>query len=83
MNATSDARRDYLMHRNPHRKTKGKPFDADAPDACPSEVPADGPERVSYKLPDLRKGDPSADDPLKGIAWPERRELIYSDPNQP
>ena len=71
------------MHTNPHRKTKGKPFDVDAPDASSSELPADGLERVSYRMPDLRKGDPSADDPLEGIAWPERRELIYGGPNQP
>ena len=71
------------MHTDPHPKIQGKPLDAHTPDASPSELPDGELERVSYKLPDLRKGDPSADDPLEGIAWPERRDLIYGDPNQP
>ena len=70
------------MHTNSYRKTKGKPLDADAPDVSPSELPADRLERGSYRLPDLREGDPNAVDPLQGIAWPELRELIYGDPNQ-
>lgn len=32
-----------------------------------------------YSLPDLRRGDPDAPDPLANYAWPELRELIYGD----
>ena len=33
-----------------------------------------------HVLPDLRVGDPAADDPLEQYSWPELRELIYGDP---
>ena len=34
----------------------------------------------TYSLPDLRRGDPAAPDPLARYSWPELRELIYGDP---
>lgn len=33
----------------------------------------------TYSLPDVRRGDPGAPDPLAGYTWPELRELIYRD----
>ena len=33
----------------------------------------------TYQLPDLRVGDPDAEDPLERYSWPELRELIYND----
>ncbi len=32
-----------------------------------------------YSLPDLRRGDAGAPDPLARYSWPELRELIYGD----
>ena len=35
---------------------------------------------TTYSLPDLRRGDADAPDPLGRYSWPELRELIYSEP---
>lgn len=32
-----------------------------------------------YRLPDLRVGNPTVDDPLERYAWPELRDTIYDD----
>ena len=33
----------------------------------------------AYHLPNLRRGNPDAPDPLARHSWPELRELIYGD----
>ena len=35
------------------------------------------PESREYRLPDLSRGDPSADDPLAEYSWKELSEMIY------
>ena len=42
--------------------------------ARPASTPAN-----TYCLPNLRRGDPDAPDPLARHSWPELRELIYGD----
>ena len=37
---------------------------------------------TKYSLPDLRRGDADAPDPLARYSWPELRELIYGDPGK-
>ena len=39
-----------------------------------------GADAKRYALPDVRRGDPDASDPLARYSWPELRELIYGDP---
>ena len=41
-----------------------------------SSVPR-SPKSGEYRLPDLSRGDPSAEDPLSSYSWPDLRELIY------
>ena len=36
------------------------------------------PSHLPYRLPDLRVGNPAADDPLERFPWPELRETIYT-----
>ena len=38
------------------------------------------PPHPPYRLPDLRIGDPAADDPLERFSWPELRETTYTAP---
>lgn len=35
------------------------------------------PKSEEPRLPDLSRGDPSAEDPLSSYSWPDLRELIY------
>ena len=77
-----DAHSDFLMHTKPQHKAKGRSFELGTEGASPSELAAVEVVRGSYRLPDLRKGDPGADNPLDGFAWPELRDLIYDRPCQ-
>lgn len=47
-------------------------------------LPTERPPAEPYTWPDLSVGDPGAPDPLRGMAWPELRTLIYDpDPATP
>lgn len=58
---------------------------APAETPLPTEPAAtDRPPAEPYAWPDLSVGDPGAPDPLRGMAWPELRTLIYDpDPATP
>ena len=64
------------------RRETGRPLRALVEDGL-RRVLQPSPPRPRYALPDLRAGDPGAEDPLERYSWPELRELIYGDPGKP
>ena len=77
MKTTLDIHDELLEQAKRHAKATGRPLRAVVEEGlrtvlAASSVPS------AYTLPDLRVGDPDAQDPLERYSWPELRELIYS-----
>ena len=79
MKTTLDIHDQLLSRAKHHAKSTGRPLRAVVEDGL-RRVLSDVPRSRAYVLPDLRVGDPRADDPLEQYSWPELRELIYGDP---
>ena len=79
MKTTLDIHDQLLSRAKHHAKSTGRPLRAVVEDGL-RRVLSDVPRSRAYVLPDLRVGDPHADDPLEQYSWPELRELIYGDP---
>ena len=77
MKVTVDVHAELLARAKRHAKEMGQPLRAVVEDGLRRVL--DAPSRRRYALPDLRVGDPGADDPLARCSWPELRELIYGD----
>ena len=76
MKTTIDIHDELLARARRLASETGRPLHAVVEDGlrlvCGVHAPAD-----RYSLPDVRRGDPDAPDPLAGYSWPELRELIY------
>ena len=79
MKTTLDIHDELLARAKRHAKETGRPLRALVEDGL-RRVLQPSPPRPRYALPDLRAGDPGAEDPLERYSWPELRELIYGDP---
>ena len=77
MKVTVDVHTELLARAKRHAKETGQPLRAVVEDGLRRVLDAPSPRR--YALPDLRVGDPGAQDPLAVRSWPELRELIYGD----
>ena len=81
MKTTIDIHDELLARARRLASETGRPLRAVVEDGlrlvCAAHTPTD-----SYSLPDIRRGDPDAPDPLAGYTWPELRELIYGDKEQ-
>ncbi len=79
MKTTIEIHDELLARAKRHARETGRPLRAVVEDGLRRVLsPSNAPRR--YTLPDLRAGDPHADDPLERYSWPELRELIYGDP---
>lgn len=78
MKMTVDMHDELLARAKQHAKDTGRPLRAVVEDGL-RQVLARAPSRGTYKLPDLRVGNPAADDPLERFSWPELRDTIYDD----
>ena len=79
MKTTLDIHDELLARAKRHAKETGRPLRALVEDGL-RRVLQPSPPRPRYALPDLRAGNPDAEDPLERYSWPELRELIYGDP---
>ena len=81
MKNTIDIHDDLLARAKRLASESGRPLRAVVEDGlrlvCDAYVPP-----TRYSLPDVRRGDPDAPDPLARYSWPELRELIYGDKEQ-
>ena len=80
MKTTLDIHNELLARAERRARETGRPLRALVEDGL-RRVLEPSPRRPRYTLPDLRAGDPEAEDPLERYAWPELRELIYGDPD--
>ena len=78
MKTTLDIHDELLLRAKRHARETGRPLRALVEDGL-RRVLAAAPTRTSYRLADLRTGDPEAQDPLERYSWPELRETIYGD----
>ena len=79
MKTTLDIHDELLSRAKHHAKNTRRPLRAVVEDGL-RRVLSDDAQSREYVLPDLRVGDPRADDPLERYSWPELRDLIYGDP---
>lgn len=79
MKTTLDIHDELLERAKRHAKATGRPLRAVVAEGLRS-VLAPPPAPSSYTLPDIRVGDPDAQDPLERYSWPELRDLVYNDP---
>ena len=79
MKTTIDIQDELLTRAKRYARKTGRPLRAIVADGLRA-VLSSPPPVGGYRLPDLRVGDPDADDPLERYSWPELRELIYGDP---
>lgn len=79
MKTTLEIHDELLVQAKRHAKNTGRPLRAVVEDGL-RKVLSSSSRPQSYQLPDLRVGDPSAEDPLVSYSWPELREMIYGDP---
>ena len=79
MKTTLDIRDELLLRAKRHASETGRPLRALVEEGLRRVLDA-APARTSYRLADLRTGDPEAPDPLERYSWPELRETIYGDP---
>lgn len=76
MKTTIDIHDELLARAKRLARESGRPLRAVVEDGLRMVCGADaGTNR--YSLPDVRRGDPDAPNPLAGYSWPELRELIY------
>lgn len=78
MKTTLDIHDELLVRAKRHAKEAGKPLRAVVEEGLRNLLSSSAP-RSQYTLPDLRVGDPNADDPLEQYSWPELRDAIYDD----
>lgn len=79
MKTTLDIHDELLSRAKRHARDTGSTLRAVVEDGLRQVLDRADPTR-KHVLPDLRVGDPAADDPLEQYSWPELRELIYGDP---
>lgn len=75
MKTTLDIHDELLERAKRHARTTNRPLRAVVEDGLHRVLSAHTP--TPYTLPDLRVGNPEAQDPLESYSWPELRELIY------
>ena len=78
MKTTLDIEDELLARAKRHARKTGRPLRALVEDGL-RHVRQPSPTSPRYTLRDLGAGNPGAPDPLERYAWPELRELIYSD----
>ena len=79
MKTTLDIHDELLSRAKRHARDTGSTLRAVVEDGLRQVLDRANPIR-EHVLPDLRVGNPAADDPLEQYSWPELRELIYGDP---
>ena len=80
MKITIDIHDELLARAKQHARDTGQPLRAVVEDGL-RQVLAHAVSRRPYKLPDLRVGNPAADDPLEELSWSQLRETIYTVPS--
>lgn len=78
MKTTLDIHDELLVRAKRHAKEAGKPLRAVVEEGL-RNILSSSTSRKKYTLPDLRVGDPDANDPLEQYSWPELRDAIYGD----
>ena len=78
MKTTLDIHDELLERAKKHARATGRPLRAVVEEGL-RQVLSTPSSPASYTLPDLRVGDPTAQDPLERYSWPELREMIYDD----
>ena len=76
MKTTIDIQDELLERAKQRARTTGCTLRAVVEDGLRT-VLASVPSENRYTMPDLRMGDPNAENPLDRYSWPELRELIY------
>ena len=82
MKTTIDIHHELLERAKRHAQATGRSLRAVVEEGLRTVLDS-APAPSSYTLPDLRVGDPQAQDPLERYSWPELREMIYDDPATP
>ena len=78
MKTTLDIHDELLLQAKRHAKNTGQPLRAVVEEGLRAVLHSTE-RRPSYRLPDLRVGDPAVADPLEIYSWPELREMTYDD----
>ena len=78
MKTTLDISDELLVRAKRYAKETGKPLHAVVEEGLRGILSSSAP-RGEYTFPDLRVGDPDANDPLEQYSWPELRRSIYGD----
>lgn len=78
MKTTIDIHDELLARAKRHARNTGRPLRAVVEDGLRRVLTSTDAGR-RYKLPDLRVGDPHANDPLDTYSWSDLRDLIYGD----
>ena len=78
MKITLDIHDELLIRAKHHAEEVGKPLRAVVEEGLRSMLPPSA-CRSKYTLPDLRVGDPDANDPLEQYSWLKLRGSIYGD----
>ena len=76
MKTTLDIHDDLLTRAKRHARQTGRPLRALVEDGL-WHVLSGASEHSSYRLPDMRVGDPDGPNPLEHLSWAELRDLIY------
>lgn len=79
MKITLEIHDELLVRAKRYAKETGKPLCAVVEEGLRNILSSPS-SRSKYILPDLRVGDPNANDPLEQCSWPELRDSIYDDP---
>lgn len=79
MKTTIDIQDELLARAKRVARETGRPLRAVVEEGLRAVLASPRPV-AEYRLPDLRRGDADAADPLERYSWPELRELIYGDP---
>ena len=82
MKTTIEIHDELLLQAKGHAKNTGRSLRAVVEEGLRTVLHSTE-RRPSYRLPDLRVGDPAAENPLASYSWPELRETIYGDPGKP
>ena len=78
MKTTLDIHDELLIRAKRHAKETGRPLRAVVEEGLRQVLAGPFP-RSTYRLPDLRVGNPNDPNPLEHLSWAELRDLIYED----
>ena len=78
MKTTLEIQDELLRRAKLHARKKGRTLRSVVEEGLRAAL-ADEPIKNTYRLPDMRVGDPNAEFPLEKYSWEELRDIIYGE----